>query len=531
MNDSSIRVRYIFTRYLIIAAGFVFFYTALRWILDYKLGVLHIKQDILDFWLPLGLIIILLLIFLRREVRLLKIGRYNDDHFAYLLIAAVAIFIPTLVSQNYLEKADTELEKVEAVSDIESARKSDCYQIDQLHAMKEMTGVYWTSRTSGRYNEDLHFYGYFVVPVSDKPDDFNPVAHRYWLGIKYTERYSNRSSEYTKNQDWIAFQESCLYKFNLHDCNSFQFLRGIDYTDDQDGYIEAIKTRQINADEKYVIILEPVSEAFINNSNEKLAWAFGSFLIASFIYFLLLLIPSVDHEEYKRYIKNKPLRNDGFKEIINFLIPRGKHFSGAILINLNILIFLIMVFSGISVVSPTGKELLEFGAMRRFEVMNGESWRLLTSVFVHGGLMHLVMNLFGIGITCSLIEPVLGRWRTFLIYLVSGIGASIASVSYHEIISVGASGAIFGMMGAMLALLLTKRDRDFGGFYFFVLLFYGGFSLIFGLLGGVDNAAHIGGLFTGFIISLLIIFINYDSIEKKTKPETVQNRVQAPKSE
>ncbi|KAF5037552.1 Rhomboid family protein [anaerobic digester metagenome] len=531
MKDLSIRVRHIFARYLLIAIGFVSLYTAIIWYFDYKLGILHIKEDLLQYWFPLGLLLILLLIFLRRQVRILRIGRYNDDHFFYLVIAAFSILAPTIVSQKYLEQADTELIKVENVSDIERARNSDCYQVAQLYTMKEMSGVYWTSRTTGKYNEDLHFYAYFVVPVSDQPDEFSPVAHRYWLGIKYTERYSNRSSEYTKNQDWIAFQEDCLKKFNLNDCKSFQYLQGIAYNDDYDGYIEAVKTRQFNADEDYLVILEPVNDAYVNDSNKKLAWVFGSFLIGSFVFFLLLLIPSIDREEYKRYIKNKPIRKDGFKEMLDFMVPSGNHFSGAILVNLNILIFVIMVFSGISIVSPSGKELLEFGALRRSEVMNGEYWRLLSSVFVHGGLMHLFMNLFGIGITCFLIEPVLGRWKTFLIYLVSGIGASITSILYHEIISVGASGAIFGMMGTMLALLLTKRDRDFGGSYFFILLFYGGVSLLFGLLGGVDNAAHIGGLITGFLISLLIILINYDTIEKKPMTATVRKKEQEPGSE
>lgn len=109
----------------------------------------------------------------------------------------------------------------------------------------------------------------------------------------------------------------------------------------------------------------------------------------------------------------------------------------------------------------------------------------------------------------------MGRLRTLIAYVLSGIGASLASIYWHEnTISVGASGAIFGMMGVMIALLITKKDNGAGSIYYIILGLYGGVSLLFGLLGGIDNVAHIGGLLTGFIIGLLIILIDWKKLTK-----------------
>ncbi len=208
----------------------------------------------------------------------------------------------------------------------------------------------------------------------------------------------------------------------------------------------------------------------------------------------------------KHYIGKRPLKDDDLKYILRFLVPKGDHFITAILIDVNLIIFIIVVLSGINLISATPKELLDLGANRRNEVLHGESWRLFTSIFLHAGVVHIFMNLFGIGATCASVEPILGRTRTLLAYILSGIGASLASIYWHDnTISVGASGAIFGMMGVMIALLITKKDGGFGGAYLLILTLFGGVSLLFGFLGGIDNAAHVGGLLVGIVIGLILI--------------------------
>ncbi|MDQ1771666.1 rhomboid family intramembrane serine protease [Labilibaculum sp. A4] len=514
MNDIKIKLRHIYIPYLLIAIGTISIYSTLRWLLDFKLGILNLKQMMLDYWIPIGFAIIPMIIWFRKNVRIINInGKRENGYFLYQLIATITIVIPTIIAQEYLKASACELHEIVSVNEISEAKKTDCYKIEDFNVIKQYAGLYRTSRTSGRHNENLNFTNYFVVPIVDKTFDLNQTNQKFWFGFKFTNRMSNHASDSEKDRRWKEFYNESVNDFERYNYSDFKYLKVLGNSDDKDGYISAILNRQTNLDKSNVVILEPEKKAFEERFGKKLAWIFGSFGIGAFIFLLMSIIPTLNKAEFKRFLNKKPLKDDELKDILRFLIPRGEHFTTAILIDLNLIVFVLMVFSGLNIISPTPKELLELGANRRLEVLNGEYWRLFTSMFLHGGLMHIMMNLFGIGATCALIEPILGKWKTLIAYLLSGIGASLISIYWHEhTISVGASGAIFGMMGVMIALLVTKTDRGFSGLYYIILGLYGGVSLLFGLLGGIDNAAHIGGLLSGFIIGLLIILTDWKKI-------------------
>lgn len=516
MKDISIKLRHIYVRYLLIAIGFIICYSTFRWYFDYKLGVLHLKEDLLDFWIPFGLPFIPIAIWLRRGIRFLDIkGKYDNGFFFYQFIAAMSIFIPTMITQDYIKATRSKLIQVDSPYEIAEARNNDCYEINDFNVIKEYAGVHRASRITGRYNQDLNFTNYFVVPLVDKNQQIDFDNHRHWYGFKFTKRVSNHANYDKKNKRWESFFNQCIQKYEQYDYSNFEYLQGLSYSDDRDGYIAAVRSRQKNNTQENLIILEPMDESFTNKSGDKFVWIFGSFGIGAFVFLLMILIPSIDITEFRRYENKKPLKDDDLKEVLRFVIPSGDDFISAILVDINLIVFILLVFSGINIISATPTELLELGANRRYEVMNGEYWRLFTSMFLHGGILHVTMNLFGIAITCSLIEPVLGRLRTLFAYLISGIGSSLASIYWHEnTISVGASGAIFGMMGVMIALLLTKKDKGAGGTYYIILVIYGGVSLLFGFLGGIDNAAHIGGLLVGIVIGFLLILTKWKGLRR-----------------
>src|SRR5690606_13460074 len=126
----------------------------------------------------------------------------------------------------------------------------------------------------------------------------------------------------------------------------------------------------------------------------SLAWIFRSFGIGSLVVFLMVVIPKIDQKEFRKFKKGEPQQDDDFEFIMSFLTLKTPIKATAFLILLNLMVFVIMIFLGINIVSPTGKELLEIGANRRTEVINGEYWRLITSMFIQGGLNHLILNLF-----------------------------------------------------------------------------------------------------------------------------------------
>lgn len=127
-------------------------------------------------------------------------------------------------------------------------------------------------------------------------------------------------------------------------------------------------------------------------------------------------------------------------------------------------------------------------------------------MFVHSGIMHLLYNIVALFIAAIYLEPLLSRKNYLILYFLSGLCADIVSISwYYHTVSVGASGAIFGLFGATLALLLTDVFPE--GSKQSVLISTGaiaGFSLLMGLLGFSDNAAHVGGLFAGAVIGLVM---------------------------
>lgn len=511
MKDILIKLRFIYLRYIIISIGFIILYSSVRWFLNYKLGVNLLKDDLLNFWFPFLLPMIPIIIWLRRRIWCLNIQERRDNgFFLYQIIAALTIFVPTYLAQEYLEASRTKLINVKSISEITNAKNIDCYIIEHFDIIREYAGAYKSCRTSGRHNEHLFFKNFFVVPMVDESNQLDINSHKYWYGIKFTKEMSNYAGDSKKNERGEAFYQACIENFEQNDFKNFVFLKGLNYSDDRDGYIEAIKARQNNVNTDGLIILEPIKEPFNVKLKSKFDWILASFGIGAFVFLLMILVPSLNMTELKRCKDKKPLREDDLKDTLKFLVPRSNHFTAALLIDINLLIFILMVASGINVISATPDELLKLGAIRRYELLNGEFWRLFTSMFLHVGLLHVFSNLIGIGITCSLIEPILGRLKTLIAYLFSGVSAGVVSIIWHEnLISVGASGAIFGMMGIMIALLITKKASGFKSIFYVILVLFGVVSLLFGLLGGIDNAAHIGGLLAGIVIGLLFIILKW----------------------
>jgi rhomboid protease GluP len=149
--------------------------------------------------------------------------------------------------------------------------------------------------------------------------------------------------------------------------------------------------------------------------------------------------------------------------------------------------------------------LIRFGAIERSRIWKeGESWRLLTSCFLHIGLMHLAWNTLMMFSWCAHVEEKLGTVPFVLAYLMTGVGASAASVLGHRVISAGASGAGFGMIGVTLMIEyrnLGTWDRFISDPLVLSILRSTAVWIILGIfvIRGMDNYAHIGGLVFGFL--------------------------------
>ena len=156
---------------------------------------------------------------------------------------------------------------------------------------------------------------------------------------------------------------------------------------------------------------------------------------------------------------------------------------------------------------PTLQTLVDFGAKYApYIIGRGEWWRLITAAFLHGGLLHILMNswvLFDLG---AQVEEIYGTARYLVFYFVSTITGFYASYYWLPTSpSVGASAAICGLLGAMIALGMRERSTygsDMRGMYIKWVLYTLAFGLFGNLFGmAIDNAAHLGGLAGGFIVA------------------------------
>ena len=154
----------------------------------------------------------------------------------------------------------------------------------------------------------------------------------------------------------------------------------------------------------------------------------------------------------------------------------------------------------------TTQFLLEHGALYAPAIREGEWYRLLTHIFLHGDILHLGNNMLILFCLGNALEHYLGKISYVGIYFFSGILAGLGSVVYNtdNTVSVGASGAVFGIIGAMLWLVLRNKGK-LKGFTGPRMLLFVFMSVYAGFIDrGIDNAAHIAGLIAGFLLAMVI---------------------------
>jgi rhomboid protease GluP len=175
-----------------------------------------------------------------------------------------------------------------------------------------------------------------------------------------------------------------------------------------------------------------------------------------------------------------------------------------LLIVANIIFFVRQVLNG---ALEDSESIIAAGALSRPHILQGEIWRLVSAMFLHGSFDHLIGNCIALYILGMACEHGFGMFRMVLIYFIAGLGGSILSVAMNPGPSIGASGAIFGVMGAVICFfyryrnVIHLRDKRIGT----VLAIWALFQIGMGFLSPqIDNFAHIGGFIVGAATVLII---------------------------
>ena len=184
-----------------------------------------------------------------------------------------------------------------------------------------------------------------------------------------------------------------------------------------------------------------------------------------------------------------------------------KNLVTAGLIIVNIIVFLVVDFTGGS--ENTAHMIRCGAAYTPLIIEDGEWYRLVTAIFLHFGINHLLNNMVVLGVLGERLEALMNRFSYVLLYFIAGIGGNLLSMalemrSGEYAASAGASGAVFGMMGALLYILVRNRGTALDLSMKRMLIMVG-LSVYLGFAdAGVDNAAHIGGLVCGFAAAVIL---------------------------
>lgn len=586
MNQLGLKFRLIFVPFLVVFLATTLCYTFLHWLLLIKLGLFRLEEDTVNIFIPLGLVWIPVILWLRPRIKLLDLksdGRRDPVFFLLLLIWA-SITLPLVIAQNYLITASGELTELKLISQIKETPPTKYYTAKYYYSGKRFVHVKTFFSVSGKGNTNFDMSVYAAVPLFNHLyPDTNIIANlrkrlgeglvilngklstakavnalpadsiqamRYlnatmvmpmygdagksgaiavattgykmkrqppqklapsaWLAVKYRHSISNRLPESEKQSRYREFLKDAQSQFNNTTLDSFIYLDRLPYGKEKNKYLEAINTYpDVAIGER--IILYPVFESFDNRNGNKLPWVFGSFGIGAGLFFIILSFLKLKPDAKTALAKSEA--SAAARYLKTALIPKRDFVITHTVAGINILMFILMVLAGLGFISFEATDLLRWGGNYRPLVSGGQYWRLLTNIFLHGGLLHVLFNMYGLIFAGIYLEPLLGKYKFAALYFVTGILASVASIGWHPAtVSVGASGAIFGLYGALLALLTTDIFHpDFKKAFLINTIFFIAFNLLYGLTGGIDNAAHIGGLVSG----LLFGYALYPSLKDK----------------
>ena len=177
-----------------------------------------------------------------------------------------------------------------------------------------------------------------------------------------------------------------------------------------------------------------------------------------------------------------------------------------VLIALNIIVFFVVEALGST---EDLSDMLLFGASYTPLILGkAQYWRLVSSIFLHFGIVHLSNNMVGLYVIGDQVERAIGSFKFIIIYIIAGVGANIISMflrlKEEPVVSAGASGAIFGLAGSMLAIALKNRNKNSDISIARIVLMIG-LMIYYGFTSsGVDNIAHISGAVIGFLCASVL---------------------------
>jgi rhomboid protease GluP len=327
------KIKLVFIPFLLASTGMLLGYTLLHWLLIGELDRRAIREDYINMWMPFLLPWTVLLTWLRPRIKLFRFPTGGSPVFAYQFFGVMIMAVPIIIAQEYLDTAAGKLTQLSRSDLIGDSAATKFYSISHYYIDTSHLGTDYIAQVTGRTGSDLDLSLYIACPIDDEsmaptrigavavnrqPDttnmitlgygtagfNFQRAAPKAWCCVHYNKRISNRLSTEEKEEREDSFYNQSMALFHLINFRSIVYLERTGYNERYDGFTKAIKKTglQVN-DSSLTYILEPKFDAFASRNGQKLPWIFGSWAIGLLLWFGMIIIPPIDEEKLKAFIR------------------------------------------------------------------------------------------------------------------------------------------------------------------------------------------------------------------------------------
>ncbi len=501
VQESLIKLRHIFFPWLLLSLALILGYSAFRWLFEQQLGLLPLQDTALNVLLPIVLVVAGVYLFVVPRLSLLELNvrepwviRNNWRGF-YFFAICFATGVPFVLCQMWFSEAVYGLVHVGDAADVRLYPGEKYFAIDEYQFEKHANRKLLTTYVSGgRYRE--WFVEYCIVSPFSRADSI-------WFGLHYKQ-----STRYGADADFKAnirnqLVENAQREFDTIQAADIRYFERLFNSEIREEMFNTVRSGQPSIKLENQIFLLPHRsefEARLGNSN---LYMWFSWIVGIIGVWMLCAFPKLRDSET---IAQSFLRKDILEQLelaLSFVFLHKKLRATAVLALLHIVVFVGLSIAGISQAMPTQSDLLAFGGNFTPAIHYGQFWRLATSVFVHGGLLHFCLNLSTLIVIGGFLERILGAGRLLIIYFSGGLAAVVAAFyTVENTATVGAPGAMFALIGAASVLAAWRILRE--QVAEFALLA----SAIFGLTGfafclGID-AINFFTLVCGLLVGALV---------------------------
>jgi len=498
-EDFPYRLKSLFLPVALLSAGLLAGYSLFNWALLAGPGAPPLDNDVIDYWIPLILAAFLEFALVAPRLQVLALNRHTL-RFLYNCIAFAVIAGPVCVAQGEIRAGSGEITQVRDASGIAAAPVTRYYATRTICIDREQMGFKIIAEPDDSGTK-FNVQAFIVLPVcvpgrsADRPST--------WIGLSYRGGFDNFPNPEARKQALNTLIAEIDHRIAAEDPYRYRYLERSSHTAERRIFDQALESRGIGEPEKQIVLI-PHLQPFGRRGGEGLEAIFFALGFGALGWLTLVVLAPLD----RRLMEASKGGVAQPSAAMAILIPTASSYGLQALIFLNLVIFLAMMVSGLGLLQFRPEDLISWGGNYGPKLEGLGLLRLFTTQFVHSGLMHLVNNMYGLVIVGLFLAPAIGNWQMIGCYLLCGLGGSVAGALVHpKIVSVGASGAILGLMGIVLT-MAQLRDSRIAAMRPALgtnLAIFSAFTLVMGSLStGIDNAAHLGGFAAGVLVGAAI---------------------------